>query len=87
MTLFHTYHHAQALVDMPLVGEDDERPLAFTTLLTPAKIDELRDLMYDDDDEGLDPVRYCMLYERVCTCYHLIGRCRIRGCRGCRLDP
>jgi hypothetical protein len=36
--------------------QDSERPLAFTILLTPTKIQELRDLMYDENNEGLDPV-------------------------------
>lgn len=39
---------------MKLIGEDDDTPLAFTELLTPAKIAELRDLMYDDEGEPLE---------------------------------
>jgi hypothetical protein len=48
--------HPSLTHNQSLPAQDSERPLAFTILLTPAKIKELRDLMYDEDNEGLDPV-------------------------------
>ena len=55
--------HPSLTHNQSLPAQDSERPLAFTILLTPAKIKELRDLMYDEDNEGLDPV--CILCTRI----------------------
>lgn len=62
---------------MNLIGEDSETPLAFTELLSPAKIAELRDLV--------SAIDRCLLFQLSCA--QSCGSCEDGPTDMCHLRP